>query len=615
MTERVFPIRPGIYSEATDRTAQNRWARGNLVRFQNGLPEKAGGWLKSNLDTPGGVPRNALDWARLDGTNVTVVGTSTGLYAMLGADTVWTEITPTRQASTGYTNGTESPLVNPFATTDTSNIVAVTDAAHGAIVNSSVEFTGASAIGGIPAGDLNKLHKVATIVDASTYTIVVTTSATSTVDPGGGAAVEFRYRINPGLASAEQGLGWGIGPWGEEAWGTARSEGASEDKTIFPALTWSLALWGEDLEISRIGYGIYTWDASASPIEPAEPLTNAPTQTEAILVGEVGQHLIAFGSVPSTGGDYDPLNIRWCSSRAYTSWTPALTNSAGEDRISGGNKIVTALNVGAADILVFTDSRLYRMTYVGAPRIYGLRPVGITGLVGPNACIEYAGIGYWMAKENFYAFDNVLRVLPCDLQTYVFEDLNRDQLSKIIAGTINRFNEILWFYPSADSNEINRCVVYDTVQRTWWSAELARTAWFDTSLRYDKPYGYTPAGASYHHESGSSADGMPMGEYLESFDLSLLDGTQEETTDVLRVGCVVPDFSIQEQPLEMTLYGRKRPQSPRYATGPHTLAPTDERKCYVLRARQIALRVSGASYTGHWRMGMPSFDIKQDGLV
>lgn len=596
----LYPLKiaPGLYTEGSERSSVHRWVDGNRVRFFNGFPEKMGGWVKTlSLNTITGIVRNMISWSRLDNESLVALGANTGIW-LLKADNSVTNITPFRIATVAM-GGSDSALTNPFDTTDSSAEVVVNHTSHGAIQDDYVEFTNASATNGIPANELNATHQIIEVIDANSYKIVVTTSATTT--GSGGGTVDYAYDITVGQVSTVTGKGWGLGRWNRDrdGWNEPLNFEISpgDAKVVIPARTWSLSPWGEDLICAPRNGNVFVYDSSAGG--RATKIDEVPSPCENIIMSTANQQLFALGCVPPGGSVQDPMYIRWCDSRDYTVWTAAAANSAGGFRLDQGNYIISGLQIGRS-ILVFTDTSAYQIYPVSAPVYYGKQHLGKTSMVGPNAASEYQGVAYWMGVNNFYHFDGALGVLPCEVHSKVFRDLNITQLDKVVSGVNHRFNEISWFYPSKDATEIDRYVTYNTFEKVWSFGEMTRTAWRDNEYRFDKPYAIDSNGDLFLHEEGDTDDGQAMGEFLKSYSFDIRLGGQADTRNIIKIDTIVPDFPILEQAIQVTIGKRKWPQEARYEKGPYEIRSTTKMLNPKIRGRQIDIKLAGLG-GGFWR--------------
>lgn len=582
-------ILPGLYSLQTDRGAVRRWKTGDKVRFHNGLPQKIGGWQKASQNTFVGKCRGISDWQALSLAKHIALGTDKKLEIWSGG-TVY-DITPLR------TSGTLA--ADPIATTNTSTTVTITHASHAQLVGDYVHYSGAAAVGGIT---ISGEYTVVTVVDANSYTITHSAAATSTAT-GGGAAVAYEYEIHIGAVDSYYGLGWGAGLYGASTYGTARSV----SNFLLAARTWTLDQWGEDLIACPRSGGIYRWDTSTGTGTRAAVISQAPTTAKAIMVSPEAQHLLAFGAYD--GAADDPLLIRWCSSGDYTSWTAANSNSAGSKRLNTGNEILCGVK-GNGEIDVFTDSHLWRMTYVGPPDVFAFKAIGQNGGIrGPHAVVEMDGIIYWMAEKDFFSYDGSIHVLPCDVWPTVFDDLNFVQRQKTFGFVNRRFGEIWWLYCSADATEIDSYVFYNVADKTWSFGTITRTAAVGDSDVYSSPFAAGTDSYLYDHETTVNADGSALAASLSSGDIEIAEGDY-----LMQIGALVPDFKTLTGSVTLTLTAKKYPQDSD-SQSETSLTVTSSTKFVNprIKGRQISIQIASSAVDDNWRLGTLRIGVKPHG--
>lgn len=591
MTLKSLPIAPGLYTINTARGAEGRWKDGNHVRFLQGLPQKIGGWTKViSSNSFSGKARGVVDWQTLSIQKIIGLGTHLKLYAWIGG--VFSDITPIRESGTLG--------VDPFAVTDTSTTVVVTDAGHGLSVGDYAHFSGATAGGGIT---INGEYAVVTVPTNGSYTITHSAAATSTDATTGGAAVAYSYEIPIGNGDSVPGLGWGVGAWGASTWGTARAV----SNILNMARMWSLQNWGEDLIACPRGGGIYVWDASTGVGTRAVVVTNAPTTAKAILMSSENRHLIALGA--HDGVNSDPLLIRWCDSEDYTAWTPSVTNTAGDKRLDIGNEIYCGVKT-SKETVIFTDSALFSMTFDGPPYTFGFTYLGLNGgIAGPNAAHEIDGRVFWMGKGNFYVYDGTIKTLLCEVLNHVFDDINWTQRAKVFAGANRQYNEIWWLYCTEGSTECDVYVAYNTVENHWTYGTLARTLIVGDSDTFPTPYAAGTNGSLYDHESGVDDDAIALESSLASGDVDIGDGEY-----LMQVKKVVPDFVTLAGSVSLTLNGKKYPgSSETIASTAQTITSTTKFVNPRLKARQVSISLVTTAVGDDWRMGTLRLDIKPHG--
>lgn len=580
---------PGLFTLKTDRGAKNRWIDGDHVRFFRGMPEKLKGWTRTITDTFLGKARSSKDWQSLAFLHYMALGTHLKLYVQKGGE--FYDITPL--ASSGTLGA------DPFTMTSGLPTVSVADAAHGVSAGDYVHYSGATASNGIT---ISGEYTVTSVTDADNYVITHTSNASGT-GAGGGGAVAYAYEISVGNEDTVQGgRGWGVGAWGASTWGTARSA----TNLVNLCRIWTLDNWGEDLIACPRGGKPYVWDTSTGTGSRAAAISGAPTTALGIVVSEQDRHLIAFGA--HDGSTSDPLLIRWCDQEDYTAWTPSATNTAGRKRLDGGNEIYCAVKTGN-EILVHTDGTLTLMRYAGPPYTFDFESKGSNGgLRGPNACKAYDGRAFWIGKNDFYVYDGRVRVLPCDVHNHVFDDISTAQQAKIFAGANEAYGEIWWLYPSANSTECDRYVIYNALENHWSFGTLSRTVFVGDSKIFNT-YAAGTDGYIYDHDSGVDANGAALESSLSSWAVEIGDGDQ-----VMHVGRIVPDFKRLDGSVTMTMTGKKKPQSSRSTT--KTLSPiteTTEELNPKMRARQIAFTLETSAIGDDWRMGTLRIGMQPDG--
>lgn len=422
---------PGINKENTPYATEGGWEDSTCIRFRANRPQKIGGWDKYSGDTVQGIPRAEHVWRTLNGTTYLMIATHSKVYVDSGG--ILTDVTPIRSTATLGTD--------PFATDGSTGLVTVTHTSHGAISGDYVTFSGATDTGGILAAYLNGEHQI-TRIDDNTYTFVagaVSTSATS----GGGASVSAAYQINVGQQDGIFGYGFGAGAWSAGFYGYASYTGVQ----LFPR-TWAITNWGEDVIFCPRGGAAYLWDAT-NPLNRATRITQAPSKINYLLVTK-DRHLVCFGcNVPGNdSSDQDQMQIRWCHQEDYTDWTPTVTNTAGDQFISGGTRLVSAAAI-EGQIVVWTDTDVHSMQYVGPPYTFGFQQIGTgTGIAGPNAWAAYNNAVYWMGRNAFYIYSGGLSPLKCTVQRFVFDGINTDNQEKTFAVVNREYQEITWFYPT-----------------------------------------------------------------------------------------------------------------------------------------------------------------------
>jgi hypothetical protein len=621
-------FRPGINREVSSYTNEGGWYDCSNVRFQKGFPEKIGGWQKRSFESFLGTCRGLHPWVTLDQDQFIAVGTHLKYYIEQGG--AFNDITPIRE--------TTSAGAVTFTATDGSSRILVSHTAHGAVVNDFVTFSGAVSLGGnITADILNQEYEIVEVPDADTYYIdarTVSTIGSITVDGAlsptlvtanssdsgnGGASVVGAYQINSGLDTQVGGAGWGAGAWGRAGWG---------DPGVDPIVQNTLRIWsqdnfGEDLLINVRNGGIYYWDASsglgsrAVDIRDLPGSNSAPQFAKQVLVSDRDRHVIAFGCDSQTNpGVQDPLLIRFSDQENVLDWESTALNTAGDLRLGSGSEIITAVET-RQQVLVYTDTTLYAMQYLGPPFTFGVNAISeqIT-IMSPNAVASVNDQVFWMGESEFYAYGGAVQRLPCTVRDYVFSDLNTFQREKVYAGVNTEHSEVWWFYPSSDSDDVNRYVVYNYLENSWYFGDFGRTAWIDRGI-FDLPVAAFYDGYLYYHEVGFD-DGTfnpaePIVAYVRSSPMDLGDG--EQFTYVSRM---LPDIqfknSVNVNPtVDLTVRVRNFPGGEYLKTTNVSFSDGDEIKYLRLRGRQFSIYVESSQLGVTWRYGTTRLDLKPDG--
>lgn len=613
-----FVFRPGINREGTDYDNEGGWFDVNLVRFKNGRPQKIGGWEKLINETYLGTARALKNWISLSGSKYLGIGTNLKYYVLEGTE--FNDVTPIRKTS----NNTVT-----FSATDGSSTITVTDSNHGAVTEDFVTLSGAVGLGGnINSNVLNQEYQILTVPSVNTYTISakntsgVAVTANSSDTGNGGSSVDGAYQINVGLDVYVSATGWGVDTWGASTWGSA-----TPLLNVNQLRLWSHDNYGEDLIMNVRAGGIYRWvENDGTATRAAELATTSganlvPTVGLQILTSEKDRHLIVLGADPISGnsrtGSIDPMLIAFSDQEDPLQFEPLSTNTAGSLRLSSGSQIIGAVKA-RQEILVWTDTALYSMQFIGPPFTFGINLINeSTGLIGPKAAITAPTGVFWMSYDNFYVYTGAVKKIPCSVLSYIFDDFNSGQAFKVFAFSNTQFDEVGWYYASASSTEIDRYVTYNYAENVWSYGQLERTAWLDTGVQA------FPVAAKdnylYQHETGFNDDGNPMTNvFIESSDFDLGDGEQ-----FAFVNRVIPDLKFLDNSdagqVNMVLKTRDFPGDSLTTNSTNVITSTTKQSHVRARARQMVLRLESNddaipenTDTG-WRLGATRFDVKPDG--
>ena len=477
-------FKPGVNREGTDYDNEGGWFDCNLVRFRKGRPEKFGGWEKDTPNSFLGTSRALHSWVSLEGSKYLGLGTTFKYYVKEGQS--FSDITPIR-----LTTGNNEIS---FAATNGSSTLTVTDNANGAVVNDFVTYSGCASLGGlITANVLNQEYQIVGITNSNVYTIVAKDTSGATVtanssDSGNGqGTVVGAYQLNVGLDVYVAGTGWSSGTWGEGTFGSTNALSSVNQLRL-----WTHDHFGENLIINPRAAGIYRWveengtSTRATELSTVSGANLVPTVGLQVITSEKDRHLIVLGADAISGnartGTIDPMLIAFSDQENDLDFEPLTTNTAGSLRLSSGSAIIGAVK-SRQEILVWTDTALYSMQFIGPPFTFGINLINEgVGLVGPKAAITSPAAVFWMSYDNFYIYNGTVNHLPCSVHNYVFSDINLGQSFKFHAFTITDKNEVGWYYCSSSSEEIDRYVIYNYADQVWYYGELSRTAWIDSGI-------------------------------------------------------------------------------------------------------------------------------------
>ena len=621
-------FRPGINREITSYSNEGGWYDCDMVRFRYGVPEKIGGWQQSSSNTFLGTCRALHTYVSLDSDVYTGVATNLKYYIYLGG--TFNDITPLRS--------TTSAGDVTFSATDGSSTITATDTSHGAVANDFVTFSGAATLGGlVTATVLNQEYQIATIVNANSYTFTAKdtsgdeVTANSSDSGNGGGSIIGKYQINTGLDTTVAGTGWGTSTWGRGTWGSSSTLTVTDTLRL-----WSHDNFGEDLIFNVRNGGIYYWDTSAKTLGTDRAVTLAsldtdsaiPTIAKQVLVSDRDRHIVAFGcDGETTIGTQDPLLIRFSDAESTTTWNALATNSAGELRVGSGSEIICAVET-RQQIIVFTDSSLHAMQFLGPPFTFGISQLSEnTTIMGPMAAKAVDDTIFWMGQEDFYVFDGRVQKLPCAVRSYIFDDFNVQQNQKVFAALNSTFDEIWWFYPSEDSTEIDKYVIYNYQEQAWSYGSLVRTAWLDRGIN-DYPLATSTDYYMYDHEfgldDGSTNPPSAISAHVESSQIDIGDGEQ-----FVFIRRLIPDVtfggSTATSPVAtFTLKTRNFPGGAYLSSDDSTVTQSEAATSTVveqftsqafvrLRGRSFALRVASSGEQVQWRLGSPRVEVRPDG--
>jgi hypothetical protein len=635
MPLKKIPIKAGFNKQDTSTAAEGQWIDGDFIRFRYGYPEKIGGWQQLLPETLAGVAREQHTWTDLSGNKYAAIGTNKILAIYF--EGAFYDITPLGTAITGCT----------YTSTTASTTVTINKAGHGLSVGDYIIFTsvttpGPTTTGYTSASFTTNTFEVISVPTSSTFRITMATAETGTGVTGGGSLITTPY-IFVGPVNETYGYGWGTSTWGTVAWGEAS---AAPTVVLSPA-NWSFDNFGQIL-IATIKDGkTFSWNPAASGALNirATVIAGAPTKSVCSIVSDRDRHLILLGTETTIGSPstQDPMFIRFSNQEDFNTWAPTATNTAGTFRLDTGNYIVGAVQ-GKDYIFILTDQAAYVMQFVGPPFVFSIRQVGTNcGCIGQHSIVFAQGAIFWMGfGGGFFVYDGTVKQLPSLVEDYVFAT-GGDNLginynaADIVYGSHNSlFNEVVWFYPTSSSTQINASVVYNFVENTWTTMSLSRTTYSDAQT-YDRPYATQWSSTSvptfptingvtntygattyYEHEKGVNEvsyagvkTAIPA--YIESGDFDL--DIEGDGQFLMKINRFIPDFKILTGNAKVTLLLRNYPSQTQDSQmlGPYTVTSSTTKIDTRARNRLMSIKVENESTDENWRYGLFRVDIQPDG--
>ena len=669
------------------------WYESDKVRFRAGTPEKIGGWQRISGNTFLGICRSIWNWVTLAGLNLLGLGTNLKFYIENGG--AYYDITPIRRGvvlnGPFTTNGTTTVTVTDnshgcvtgdFVTFSNASTVSGLDLNGEYQVTvtgtNTYTITASSAASGSTSGGggsyVNALYQVnvgpeyqiplvgwgAGAWSAGTWGVGGTSSSTLRIwsQANFGQDLVYGYRggpmyywnaytglekvtasitqANPGVLTATIAFfnGMAVQLTSSGRLPTNLSPGTTYYVINASGSTCNLATTPGGTAINTSGAiasGTAYVIPNGIPVSQLNGALSVPLYQNVIFISDTSRFVFCMGTNDYGSSTLDPMLIRWSDQESVTDWSPAATNQAGSIRLSHGSEIVAAVQT-RQEILVFTDSSLYSLQYLGPPVVWGSQLLGDNiSIESENSAVIASGVVYWMGVDKFYKYDGRVSTLRCDLRQHVFSNINQSQSEQFFAGTNEGFNEVWWFYCSADSTTIDKYVVYNYLEDIWYYGSMARTAWLDSGLR-DYPCAATYTKNIVNHEQGNddneTATATPIYSVISSSEFDIEDGHNfgfiyrvlPDLTFRNSTSGTTPQVTMTLIPLQNSGSGYNNPQSEggvNYATIQRiATAPVEEFTGQVfirVRGRQLVFKVEGEQLGLSWQLGAPRIDIKPDG--
>lgn len=609
-------MRPGIIRNTTEYFADGGWSDGDKIRFRSSRPEKIGGWVRQPIEQDTdptnllftGVARDIISWKDLSSLQYLAVATHQKVELLFGGKIF--DITPVRA------NFSLNNIVSTFAA---SSIVNINIVNHGVSVGDFVFVNSqASPVDGIT---LSGEFVVTTITDLDNFEVDSGTVETGGAPSTGGGILDIDLLLENGAQSNGDLIGWGGGTWNTPGQGGLGWNNPRVGSGGLNLRQWSLDTFGEDLLACVREGQMFHWDATVGVAQRLQEISTLPSATSVpqenlfMLVSQPSRHIIAFGSEEFSSGTFDPLIIRWASQESIVDWDITNTNSAGEFRLPKGNTIIGAVQT-RAEILVFTDTDVYSMRFVGGNEIFRFEPLGTnTSAISQHAAIDVNGLIFWMGLDDFYMYDGVIRPIRNTLDESIFDQdgefkLNDGQKEKVFAGVNKEFHEIWWLFPQNGTEEIDRYVIYNYLEDLWYDGELNRTVWLDRSI-FENPFAFDETGTLFAHENGKDDDGSALFAFIRSGYFDIGDGES-----LMFVDEILPDIKLPAtKSVQISLLTKKHPH-PRASIitkGPFTFDDSISTLKVRARGRQMSILYETNATGGDFELGKIRLAIQADG--
>lgn len=685
MSLKKILFKPGVNKENTRYTNENGWYVSDKVRFRQGTPEKIGGWQRISANTFLGVCRNLWNWVTLSFENLMGVGTNLKYY--IERDGTYNDITPIRSTVTLPNNpfaGNDTTTVTVTTSLAHNALVGDFVTFSGATGTYNTIFNAEFQVVNTPSTTTFTITAGSVIAAGSYGGASVSAAFQINVGPaivepyyGWGAGPWGYGSWGNGLSSSTSIRLWSASNWGEDlvfgprggalyywdATNSVTTRGVNVN-TLGGTVTLTIAspceitlsnvlAEGTAIQLATTGslptglstgttYYLRNVDGvvanlsatatgalidttgSQSGTQSISLLEDVPTKQNYILVSDTSRFVLLFGTTEYGDTTLNPMLIRWSNQESVVDWYPGELSQSRSLVLSHGSEIVTALQT-RQEIVVFTDSSIYSLQYVGPPVIWSSQLLGDNiSIISQGAASVGSGRVFWMGVDKFYVYDGRVQTLRCDLRRHIFSNINMEQFAQVFSGTNEGFNEVWWFYCSAGSLTVDSYVVYNYVEDVWYYGTMARTAWIDSGLR-DYPVAATYSYNLVNHEEGiddnETATPTPIVAYIESAEFDIDDG--DKFGFIWRM---VPDLTFQGSTADtpqvtMTMYGMNGSGSGFNTEAAKAVARTStvtiEQFTNIIytriRGRQMIIEILSDGLGTTWQLGAPRIDIRPDG--
>lgn len=375
-------------------------------------------------------------------------------------------------------------------------------------------------------------------------------------------------------------------------------------------------------------------------------LSNWPANTYCKSLRAFKNFLIAL-NVTKSGTNY-PYMVKWSHpadpGAVPISWDPAdTTKDAGEADLSEGYDQIIDGQQLRDTFIVYKETSVWRMDYVGAPYIFRFAKVlGTSGAMNRNCIVEIDGFHVVLTGSDVIVHDGMTAssVLDKQARRWLFQNMDVDQTSRAFLFKNPFLNEVFVCFAAIGSTYPNLALVWNYKDKTVsfrdlpnlnhancgqidnslnlaWSSDAAP---WDSDLTSWQGPDYTPSSARaimasndqklFLLDGTATFDGAAPVAYLERRGLSF--GNPAQIKLVRSVRPRITGNSGNTVTIKIGSQSDPWIEPDWQASMTHTIGSTVSNDCLV-SGRYIAIRIeSGTAY--QWRLDSLDIDVELGGL-
>ena len=321
---------------------------------------------------------------------------------------------------------------------------------------------------------------------------------------------------------------------------------------------------------------------------------------------------MALGCTTAAGG-FDSMTVRWPDVLDNTDWTASDTNTANERKLQGGTRLIGGTRLTDGLSLVWSDAGLFVFQFTGSSEVYASRMIAQDcGLVGPQAFTTSNGQAFWMGTGEFWMYAGYVQAIPNseDMASWVYDNVNQEQIFKSVAFYNPIHNEVWFFFPTGVATEPDKYVMVNLDNYAWANGTWTRSSHAQFTTGERKPVLFGTDGYIYAHdvETSPDEDSSAMSAHIE------LGPTDIDAGNVsVDIFGFVPDFQKQSGDMTLYLYGRDHPRDSDFMTDTLTIADSDKLVDARVAGRQFGLKLTTNVLGGDFRLGKFGLEVSNAG--